>query len=418
MALSFRVITALVTAWTRLYTAGLPDQPKQRRRLEIASDLWEQSNDRASTHAGAVSIALRCVAGMPSDLVWSISARSGRRSPVSAGASVRRASMYEPRERFLGLSALCGLAWALVFVSMLDPTRHSLAFAGAVVVLVALAGWALELRADQDSATAITSFWPLALAAGVAATGMGLVVPAPWAGLLVAVPLAGLSSAAWVALAREEIGIRRAAFTQAHAAAAPGELAKHAAAGDVIAIERRPARQVPRRDILRAGLWLGIGSYMATFAGVAVDYLWERKPELFGGIVSAGNVAAFPPGSKTRIQAGRFWLVNLTAEQGGPGFLALWQKCPHLGCTVPWEPNFRFVDPATGDATKGWFRCPCHQSTYNDAGVRVHGPAPRSMNRMELSIDPATKAISVDTGRITKGATDNAAHAVRPAGDE
>ena len=32
---------ALVLAWTRLYTAGLPDEMRARRCAEIESDVWE-----------------------------------------------------------------------------------------------------------------------------------------------------------------------------------------------------------------------------------------------------------------------------------------------------------------------------------------------------------------------------------------
>jgi cytochrome b6-f complex iron-sulfur subunit len=105
--------------------------------------------------------------------------------------------------------------------------------------------------------------------------------------------------------------------------------------------------------------------------------------------------------------------VNLTAEQGGDGYLALWWKCPHLGCTVPWRLDFTFPDPETGADKKGWFRCPCHGSTYNDAGVRVFGPAPRSMDHMDLTVDPSSKKISVNTGKVTKGTPDNAKFAVK-----
>jgi cytochrome b6-f complex iron-sulfur subunit len=81
---------------------------------------------------------------------------------------------------------------------------------------------------------------------------------------------------------------------------------------------------------------------------------------------------------------------------------------------VPWRETFSFVDPATGQDKRGWFRCPCHGSTYNDAGVRVFGPAPRSMDRMQLTIDPSSGRISVNTGSITKGTPDNNKFAVQP----
>jgi cytochrome b6-f complex iron-sulfur subunit len=132
----------------------------------------------------------------------------------------------------------------------------------------------------------------------------------------------------------------------------------------------------------------------------------------FGSTVSPGNVSDFPPGSKTHFLEGRFWLVNLTEEQGGPGILALWQKCPHLGCTVPWRADFVFADPETHQSRKGWFRCPCHGSTYTDAGVRVYGPAPRSMDSMKVDIGNDGRII-VDTGDITKGSNDNPSRAVK-----
>jgi cytochrome b6-f complex iron-sulfur subunit len=117
-------------------------------------------------------------------------------------------------------------------------------------------------------------------------------------------------------------------------------------------------------------------------------------------------------GQKFQVGAGRFWLVNLTEEQGGPGLLALWWKCPHLGCTVPWRPTFIWPDPTTGAAKQGWFRCPCHGSTYTDAGVRVFGPAPRSMDTMALQVQH-DGSLTVDTGDITNGGPDNPTRAVR-----
>jgi cytochrome b6-f complex iron-sulfur subunit len=415
MSALFRLVSAGVRIWVRLYTLYLPDDMKESRRLEIESDIWEQTAEAGRPGpATAVTIGLRCLRGVPADVAWRLSAPRQDRTPAAIGFTPGGSTaMDQQGDRFLALSALCGLLWAAVFVLVVEPAPHSLAYAGGLLMLVSLGGWALELRAENNETGA--SGWPLLLAAGVAACGLGLVVALTWAGLLVCLPLAGAASFRWLAFVREEVEARHAFALSAPVAASV--LARHAAGGDVIVLERGGGTHLPRRDILRAGLWLALGSYATAFAGAAIDYLWERKPALFGGIVSAGNATAYPPGSKTRIQEGRFWLVNLTAEQGGPGFLALWQKCPHLGCTVPWDAGFRFTDPDSGQTRKGWFRCPCHQSTYNDAGVRVYGPAPRSMDRMALTIDPVTNAITVDTGRIAKGSTDNASHAVHPANE-
>ena len=99
-----------------------------------------------------------------------------------------------------------------------------------------------------------------------------------------------------------------------------------------------------------------------------------------------------------RIFEGRFWLVNLESgvtpngEETPGGLLALWTKCPHLGCTIPWKPDFTFGD------TKGWFRCPCHGSTYTkEGGVLVFGPAPRPMDVFPLTVED-DRSIIVQTG--------------------
>lgn len=174
---------------------------------------------------------------------------------------------------------------------------------------------------------------------------------------------------------------------------------------------RLAAPRLNRRSMLRLGFWTGLIATAVGSLGAGLDLIYPRKITGFGGVISVGAVTDFPPGSKTEVTEGRLWLVHLTAEQGGPGLLALWWKCPHLGCTVPWKSNFTFKDPRTGQDKTGWFRCPCHGSTYDDAGIRVFGPAPRSMDTMKLTVDENGR-ISVDTGNITPGAEDNPSRAV------
>jgi cytochrome b6-f complex iron-sulfur subunit len=70
----------------------------------------------------------------------------------------------------------------------------------------------------------------------------------------------------------------------------------------------------------------------------------------------AGIVDDFPPGSVTPFNAGRFYLVR---QQDG-GFLALYRKCTHLGCAVPWNP------------AEGRFVCPCHASAFEMDGQVIN----------------------------------------------
>jgi cytochrome b6-f complex iron-sulfur subunit len=72
------------------------------------------------------------------------------------------------------------------------------------------------------------------------------------------------------------------------------------------------------------------------------------------------------------------------------GIIALYQKCPHLGCRVP------------ECVTSQWFECPCHGSQYNRVGEKRGGPAPRGMDRFAVSVD-ASGALTVDTGSIIQG---------------
>lgn len=170
---------------------------------------------------------------------------------------------------------------------------------------------------------------------------------------------------------------------------------------------RRLARRpISRRSVLRLGFWAGLGVAAAGTLAITADLFYPREVKGFGAEVVAGDLSEFPSGSKTAITKGRFWLVHLTEEQGGPGLLALWWKCPHLGCTVPWRADFVWSDPETGQDKTGWFRCPCHGSTFTDAGIRVYGPSARSMDTMAVRIDENDRVV-VDTGDITEGGADN-----------
>ena len=131
----------------------------------------------------------------------------------------------------------------------------------------------------------------------------------------------------------------------------------------------------------------------STFAGTVRLFL---LPELvmFPHVMQPLNISKQP------------YLNLLNDALDGDGLLALWRRCPHLGCTVPWKSGFNY------EGDKGWFRCPCHGSTYTKAGVRVFGPATRSMDTMHIEVDDAGN-ITVNTGDITFGGADNPRRAQR-----
>ncbi|MBA4181214.1 MAG: cytochrome B6 [Anaerolinea sp.] len=189
-------------------------------------------------------------------------------------------------------------------------------------------------------------------------------------------------------------------------------------AGRIERARQTEARKIARRSFLRvsvfAGLTLSVGAMVAGFLG----FFNRLKPTGFGGVVTVPRVSVPAPGAEpSRISGGKFWLSNLQGAEGDVlgvggtgGLLALYWKCPHLGCTVPWNPSFNGAAVNFPGVT-GWFRCPCHGSTYSRAGIRVYGPAPRPMDTMALSVN-GDGSLSVNTGKITGGGADNPLRAV------
>ncbi len=72
------------------------------------------------------------------------------------------------------------------------------------------------------------------------------------------------------------------------------------------------------------------------------------------------------------------------------GVAAIYQKCVHLGCKVPWCTNSQ------------WFECPCHGSQYNRVGEYKAGPAPRGLDRFSVDVDAAGN-VTVDTSAVIVG---------------
>ncbi|NOY99197.1 MAG: Rieske (2Fe-2S) protein [Chloroflexi bacterium] len=142
------------------------------------------------------------------------------------------------------------------------------------------------------------------------------------------------------------------------------------------------SENVSRRDFLKV-IWAGLGgAALLEVGGVFLAYLQPRLAEgEFGSIISVGAVDDFPPGSVTHITNGRFHLARLPDG----GFLALYHRCTHLGCTVPW------------DQAEGRFVCPCHNSQFEVDGEVLNPPAPRPLDIFPITIENGQ--ISVDTGR-------------------
>lgn len=144
--------------------------------------------------------------------------------------------------------------------------------------------------------------------------------------------------------------------------------------------EKTKKSHVSRKEFLGIA-WAGsILTLLGAGAAALFKFIQPVNTDGFGGIIQVGKVEDFTLGSVTPVQAGRFYLVRL--ENGS--FIALWQKCTHLGCSVPWVESEK------------QFHCPCHGSLFSTVGEVTGGPAPRPMDYFRVEIKEGE--VFVDTG--------------------
>ena len=179
---------------------------------------------------------------------------------------------------------------------------------------------------------------------------------------------------------------------------------------EVIGVSRR---QFFNRTIILM-MQIGLGG----FGLASIAFLWPQLGGGFGSAIRVGLVSDVlseirgANGFLYRAE-GRMWITEypngavekaraaysaneLAGMEAGlalgldGGVIAIYQKCPHLGCRVP------------ECVTSQWFECPCHGSQYNRVGEKRGGPAPRGMDRFAMSVS-ADGVLTVDTGTIIQG---------------
>ncbi|HSJ55420.1 MAG TPA: Rieske (2Fe-2S) protein, partial [Anaerolineae bacterium] len=107
----------------------------------------------------------------------------------------------------------------------------------------------------------------------------------------------------------------------------------------------------------------------------------------YGWLITAGAVDDFQPGSVTEFQHERFFLVR--AADGG--FLAVYNRCTHLGCTVNWVPE------------QNEFVCPCHAANFDFYGNFEGPPVPRPLDTFPVRFED--NAVRVDTAQLQQRKT-------------
>jgi len=132
-----------------------------------------------------------------------------------------------------------------------------------------------------------------------------------------------------------------------------------------------------------------LGTVLAS--GAAVSWLTGseyRPPEQ----LVAGRVGEFELNSPRYFEDERIWVVRLDGE-----FLALYDRGPVSGCTVPWRPN---LDAA---GVRGLFRDACDGSLFDVTGRCLDGPCNADLAR--FAVRTSDGEVVVDLRELQAGAT-------------
>ncbi|MGZ6906547.1 MAG: Rieske 2Fe-2S domain-containing protein [Acidimicrobiia bacterium] len=185
--------------------------------------------------------------------------------------------------------------------------------------------------------------------------------------------------------------------------------------GSTAVAEYTPAEyeeiQISRRQFFNRSIIATMAVSIGAFGAAAISFLYAKSAGGFGGKVDAGvgltdaqayfnsNKAPFyVPEARTYLQpyptadvprakkVPEYAAILTGMEQG---ILALYQKCVHLGCRVPWC------------QTSQWFECPCHGSKYSRVGEKKGGPAPRGLDRFVVTA--SADKITIDTTIVITG---------------
>ena len=163
---------------------------------------------------------------------------------------------------------------------------------------------------------------------------------------------------------------------------------------------------ITRRQFFNRSLAAMSAAWFGIMGIEILAFLWPKISGGFGSDVDAGNVADLVPEmtdaagliTPAFIPDARAYVVPAPAEVNqdltdkdlvAGGLMALYQRCVHLGCRVPW----------CGDSQG--FECPCHGSKYNSIGEYFAGPAPRNLDRFAVNVSEDGRLI-IRTGVIVE----------------
>lgn len=127
---------------------------------------------------------------------------------------------------------------------------------------------------------------------------------------------------------------------------------------------------VTRREFTKS---LALVSGAACAANVAMLALRGGPPEGGWPRLKVTSVAELPVGGAKLFDYPSRGNPCLLVRLGEDRFVAIGQKCTHLGCPVLWK------------AAARQFHCPCHEGWFDEEGKVLAGPPPRPLPRIEIT---------------------------------
>src|SRR5262245_50006 len=167
----------------------------------------------------------------------------------------------------------------------------------------------------------------------------------------------------------------------------------------------------PRHRFSDRGLLAGLGIFAAGMGAAMLGFLWPSSAGGFGSKIVVGSeddakqqfdkkLPFYNAAARTYIQpypkedipkAKKVYDPRIVAGMEA-GYVALYQKCVHLGCRVPWCDSSQ------------WFECPCHGSKYNRVGEKKRCPAPRALDRFVVQVPGGETAVGPSQWSVVRGA--------------
>jgi nitrite reductase/ring-hydroxylating ferredoxin subunit len=128
-----------------------------------------------------------------------------------------------------------------------------------------------------------------------------------------------------------------------------------------------------------AAVWAAIGVSTAAMVRFLVPNVFYEPPQSF----KIGNPGDFPFGAPTFMPDQKIFVFR----DKDKGFTVASAVCTHLGCTVNYSNDAKH------------FVCPCHGSVFSPDGNVTHGPAPRSLDWLEVTL-ARDGQLQVDKGKV------------------